>query len=164
MCRHAVVVHLMDITTGERYIYAAIMLYCLLVTYAVSILVVWYDINCKFGGYFARWAKGIAELQSALSRLPGGLPRFPLPVFHRYSHRWEPTLWLSQHAHCGSNHTDISAKQYKLGCNFNNASCIPHHTQHAACHHWLTHLSAAAGLCLPCLAVLHVKSAMMAHT
>ena len=31
MCRHSVVAHLMDIGTGERYIYAAIMLYVLMV-------------------------------------------------------------------------------------------------------------------------------------
>ena len=31
MCRHAIVAHLMDISTGERYIYAAVMLYTLMV-------------------------------------------------------------------------------------------------------------------------------------
>ena len=31
MCRHAVVAHLLDISTGERYVYAAIMLYVLMV-------------------------------------------------------------------------------------------------------------------------------------
>ena len=31
MCRHSIVAHLLDIGTGERYIYAAIMLYTLMV-------------------------------------------------------------------------------------------------------------------------------------
>ena len=87
MCRHSIVAVMMDIWTGERYIYPAIMLYMLLVTYAIPILVVWYDINCKFGAWFKRWAQGFPPLLTTLSRLPGGSPSFPLPCFHRYSHR-----------------------------------------------------------------------------
>lgn len=74
---------MMDISTGERYIYATIMLYCLLVTYGLRVLFFWYDINCKFGGYFKRWAQAYGQVQEALRGL-----RFPLPCFHRYCHRW----------------------------------------------------------------------------
>jgi hypothetical protein len=31
MCRHSIVAYMMDISTGERYIYACIMLYILMV-------------------------------------------------------------------------------------------------------------------------------------
>ena len=86
-CRHGVVAHLLDISTGERYIYACVMLYALLVMCAIPLLVVWYDINCKFRGYFMRWAAGFPALLAALSQVPEGFPSFPLPCFHRYSHR-----------------------------------------------------------------------------
>lgn len=86
MCRHSVVAHLLDINTGERYIYASVMLYALMVTYAIPILFVWYDINCKFGPYFLRWAQRYLDLLDVLAALPSKV-QFPLPVFHRFSHR-----------------------------------------------------------------------------
>lgn len=52
-----------------------------------AVLVVWYDINCKFAIYFLRWVARFEQLQSKLASLPGGRPLFPLPCFHRYSHR-----------------------------------------------------------------------------
>ena len=85
MCRHSVVAQLLDISTGERYIYACVMLYMLLVVARLHILVVWYDINCRFGVYFLKWAftqPALAAIEF-LTRL-----KFPLPCFHRYSHRW----------------------------------------------------------------------------
>jgi hypothetical protein len=47
--------------------------------------VVWYDINCKFAGYFFRWA----AKHPILAELLLGFPtiKFPLPCFHRYSHK-----------------------------------------------------------------------------
>eukprot|EP00887_Chlorella_sp_A99_P005668 scaffold1.g5668.t1 len=81
LCRHSSVALLYDISTGERYIYACIMLYTLMVTCSIPILVVWYDINCRFGAYFLRWATS----QPALTAL-NLLIKFPLPIFHRYSH------------------------------------------------------------------------------
>jgi hypothetical protein len=87
MCRHSIVAHLMDISTGERYIYAALMLCALMVTHSIAILVVWYDINCKFAGWFKRWSQGYQAVLEALRRFPGS-PSFPLPCFHRFSHRW----------------------------------------------------------------------------
>lgn len=86
MCRHSHVAHLLDISTGERYIYACVLLHVLMVTCAIPVLVVWYDINCKFAAYFLRWAASQPALRAVLSRLPSKLC-FPLPCFHRYSHR-----------------------------------------------------------------------------
>ncbi|PSC71951.1 Tcr1 transposon ORF2 [Micractinium conductrix] len=83
MCRHAIVAHLMDISTGERYIYAAVMLYTLMVCHARLVAVVWYDINCKFGRWFLRWAAAVDALCTLVER---AAVRFPLPCFHRYSH------------------------------------------------------------------------------
>ena len=141
MCRHSVVAHVMDIATGERYIYAAIMLYMLMVRrgsswrcrvgqgghagrqavarrgggaahllacmpiewllsplptlrlqvqHALQVVVVWYDINCKFGPWFKRWAVAKAVLLPVLQCAAAVL--FPLPVWHRYAHRWVPVL------------------------------------------------------------------------
>lgn len=144
MCRHSVVAQLLDIGTGERYIYASIMLYMLMVrrllsalcaaavggqwmqlsgalapidrqlargsacaplcahvprlaglvqlqvTCGISILVVWYDINCRFGPWFKRWAQSQPLLQAIL--LAAATILFPLPCFHRYSHRWGAIL------------------------------------------------------------------------
>ncbi|PSC72148.1 Tcr1 transposon ORF2 [Micractinium conductrix] len=56
MCRHNSVAHLMDIATGERYIYASVLLYVLMVTCHIPVLFVWYDINCRFSAYFRQWA------------------------------------------------------------------------------------------------------------
>ena len=82
MCRHGNVAQLFDITTGERYIYACIMLYTVMVVCNVPVLVVWYDINCRFGTYFKRWASSLLRLTGLVGRM-----LFPLPIFHRYSHR-----------------------------------------------------------------------------
>ncbi|PSC76086.1 serine threonine [Micractinium conductrix] len=90
MCRHSVVAHVMDIGTGERYIYDAIMLYMLMVQHALQVVVVWYDINCKFGPWFKRWAVAKAVLLPVLQCAAAVL--FPLPVWHRYAHRWVPVL------------------------------------------------------------------------
>lgn len=144
VCRHYVIAHLLDISTGERYIYACVMLYVLMVsstvrlsllvkdrpvrgttppgreclsfclqgsrhltalplhpslpfepwpaaltfvvqvTYGIPIMVVWYDINCKFGGFFARWAQQFVRFAGLLRALQ---TRFPLPCFHKYCHR-----------------------------------------------------------------------------
>ena len=86
MCRHSIVAHLMDISTGERYVYAAVMLYALMVFYSIPVLFVWYDINCRFCAYFLHWATKHPALQAALALVTGGI-KFPLPCFHRYSHR-----------------------------------------------------------------------------
>lgn len=86
MCRHSLVAQLFDIATGERYIYASVMLYCLLVVHCISVTVFWYDINCKFGSYFLRWAAAHPQLVDALGR--ASRIRFPLPCFHRHGHRW----------------------------------------------------------------------------
>ena len=48
---------------------------------------VWYDINCKFAGYFWRWAQRYGPLLSVLRALPFGRTQHPVPCFHRYSHR-----------------------------------------------------------------------------
>ena len=85
MC-HSIVAHLLDISTGERYIYGCVMLYALIVACGLPVLVVWYDINCKFAAYFLRWAAQHPMLWAALSGLPFPM-RFPLPIFHRYCHR-----------------------------------------------------------------------------
>ena len=84
MCRHSVVAQLLDSSTGERYIYASVMLYMLMVVLSMNIVVVWYDINCKFSIYFLRWAAShpLLGLLLGTRRL-----KFPLPCFHRYSHR-----------------------------------------------------------------------------
>ncbi|PSC76296.1 Tcr1 transposon ORF2 [Micractinium conductrix] len=84
MCRHSVVAHVMDIGTGERYIYGAIMLYMLMVQHALQVVVVWYDINCKFEPWFKRWAVAKAVLLPVLQCAAAVL--FPLPVWHRYAH------------------------------------------------------------------------------
>ena len=84
MCRHSIVAHLLDISTGERYIYATVMLHALMITYAMPVLVVWYDINCRFSVYFLQWTAKHAVLLALLARLP---VLFPLPCFHRCSHR-----------------------------------------------------------------------------
>ena len=83
MCRHSIVAQLLDISTGERYIYATAMLYILIVACAMPILVVWYDINCKFAAYFLRWAASQPTLLAVLEAQPP--VSFPLPCFHRYS-------------------------------------------------------------------------------
>jgi len=77
---------MLDISTGERYIYACVLLYVLMVTCGIPVLVVWYDINCKFAAYFLRWATSQPALMAVLGRLPSKMC-FPLPCFHRYSHR-----------------------------------------------------------------------------
>ncbi len=55
------------------------------VHFSIPILVVWYDINCRFGPWFKRWAAGQPLLQAMLVAVATLL--FPLPCFHRYSHR-----------------------------------------------------------------------------
>ena len=92
MCRHSIVAHLMDISTGERYIYACVMLYALMMTHAMPVLFVWYDINCRFSGYFLKWASAILALSELLQRVA---TKFALPVFHRYAHRW---VWAEYRA------------------------------------------------------------------
>ena len=83
---------MVDISTGERYIYATAMIYFLLLQ-GVAVTVVWYDINCKFGIYFTRLAQACGALRSALDAL-GHLAAvgrrmlgFPLPPWHKYAHR-----------------------------------------------------------------------------
>ncbi|PSC73125.1 magnesium chelatase ATPase subunit I [Micractinium conductrix] len=83
MCRHNVVAHLMDIATGERYIYASVLLYVLMVTCHIPVLFVWYDINCRFSAYFRQWACKHPMLASLLVYVG---TKFVLPIFHRYSH------------------------------------------------------------------------------
>lgn len=85
MCRHSIVAHLMDFATGERYIYGCVMLYALMVTYAMPVLFVWYDINCRFSVYFRQWASKFPVLSALLLRVG---TKFGLPVFHRFAHRW----------------------------------------------------------------------------
>jgi hypothetical protein len=82
MCRHSIVAHLMDISTGERYIYCCVMLYALMAT--MPVLFVWYDINCRFAAYFLVWASKYLWLINLLERVA---TKFPLPIFHRYAHR-----------------------------------------------------------------------------
>lgn len=55
---------------------------------AVCVAVVWYDINCKFGPWFLRWAAALALRKPELGTVLGRASRvlFPLPVFHRYAH------------------------------------------------------------------------------
>ncbi len=84
MCRHSIVAHMLDISTGERYIYASVMLYMLMVTCGIAVLFVWYDINCRFAAYFLQWA---SKLQPLTQQLQRARTKFPLPTFHRYSHR-----------------------------------------------------------------------------
>jgi hypothetical protein len=55
------------------------------VTCGIPILVVWYDINCKFGGFFMRWAQLFAHLAGLLRSLQ---TKFPLPGFHKYCHKY----------------------------------------------------------------------------
>ena len=86
MCRHSIVAHLLDISTGERYIYACVMLHMLVMQRAAALLVVWYDINCKFSAYFMRWLTSQPVLMAALM---GVRLLFPLPCFHSYAHRCE---------------------------------------------------------------------------
>lgn len=77
MCGHSIVAHLLDISTGECYIYASVMLYALMAaTFAMSVLYAWYDINCRFSICFMHWASKHPALQAQLARLPGG-PSFP---------------------------------------------------------------------------------------
>ena len=92
MCRHAVVGAMVDISTGERYIYTTAMIYYLLLQ-RVAVTVVWYDINCKFAIYFTRLVQACAPLCNALNE-PGHLAAvgrrilaFPLPPWHKYAHR-----------------------------------------------------------------------------
>ena len=60
------------------------------VQHALQVVVVWYDINCKFGPWFKRWAVAKAVLLPVLQCAAAVL--FPLPVWHRYAHRWVPVL------------------------------------------------------------------------
>ena len=97
MCRHGFALLLIDIATGERYIYGIFLLCYLMFSGAsgaglwgcstASILavgVLWYDINCRFGAFLRRWATqmlGEEERAAVHSILT------PLPCFHRYAHR-----------------------------------------------------------------------------
>ena len=88
LCRHGFVLIMMDIMTGERYIYCILMLYALMFTSlpdgaVLPIGVLWYDINCKFGRYLKNWADGLPEPKRAfMLRI-----LTPLPGFHKYAHR-----------------------------------------------------------------------------
>lgn len=88
LCRHGFLLVLMDILTGERYIYAILMLCFLMFTSLpggaiLPVSVLWYDINCKFGAYLKRWAEGLPEpKRQAVMRI-----LTPLPGFHKYAHR-----------------------------------------------------------------------------
>lgn len=55
------------------------------VAYACEVAVVWYDINCKFRRWFMCWAAAQDALRAVLDRVS---VLFPLPCFHRYSHRF----------------------------------------------------------------------------
>ena len=83
-CCHYVVAQLMDISTGERYIYGCVMLHALMVQHRIPIQVVWYDINCRFRNFFESWAAGVGALAAVIAALA---PVFPLPCMHKYGHR-----------------------------------------------------------------------------
>lgn len=88
LCRHGILLLMMDILTGERYIYCILMLYALIFSSlpdgaAMPINVLWYDINCKFGAYLKKWAADLPEpKRSSMMRI-----LTPLPGFHKYAHR-----------------------------------------------------------------------------
>lgn len=62
------------------------------VTCNMPVLVVWYDINCRFAAYFLHWA---AQHPVLLTLVKATM--FPLQVFHKYSHR-QAALTIQLHA------------------------------------------------------------------
>ena len=92
LCRHGHLMQLMDIQTGERYVYACILLLSLMEA-GVPLHTLWYDINCKFAPYFRGWIARVAEeFQGRVGDM-----KFPLPEFHKYAHRYASTHFLLLH-------------------------------------------------------------------
>ena len=88
LCRHGLLMAMMDIKTGERYIYG-ILLLCHLMFNSLPdgdilpVKVLWYDINCRFAPYMRRWAEKLPQpMKEAVLRV-----LTPLPSFHKYAHR-----------------------------------------------------------------------------
>lgn len=81
----------MNIFTGEKYGYATLFIYLMLVTFAVPILFIWYDINCRYQAYFLKWVEcAPAELYQYLRQLLDMFHLlFPIPPFHKYAHRYD---------------------------------------------------------------------------
>lgn len=81
LCRHGHIAFLMNAFTGERHAYATLFMKRVLEA-AVTLLFVWYDINCRWAGSFYKWLVGQAEeVQQCASAL-----QFPLPRMHFYAH------------------------------------------------------------------------------
>ena len=88
LCRHGLLLAMMDIKTGERYIYAILLLCHLMFSSLpdgdiLPVKVLWYDINCRFGAYMRSWAEQLPQpMKEAVLRV-----LTPLPSFHKYAHR-----------------------------------------------------------------------------
>lgn len=88
LCRHGLLMAMMDIKTGERYIYAILLLCHLMFTSLpdggiLPVSVLWYDINCRFGAYMKQWAEQLPQdMKLALQAIC-----MPLPGWHQYAHR-----------------------------------------------------------------------------
>lgn len=89
LCRHGHIAKVMNIFSGEKYGYATLFIYIILVTCAVPVLFVWYDVNCRYQAYFHKWVEcAPPEINEYLVQLLLLFPvLFPIPPFHKYAHR-----------------------------------------------------------------------------
>lgn len=87
-CRHGFALLVVNMPTGERFVYAQCLLHVLMSVHKVWPYISFYDINCKFGPHFHKVAAECGragmwppELAAWASQL-----HMPLPPFHKYMH------------------------------------------------------------------------------
>jgi hypothetical protein len=88
LCKHRHVIAAINITGGEKYVYATFLLFTLL--RQCGLLFFYYDINCRYSTYWTRWLPVLALANPAVYqvvRAAAANLQFPLPPFHKFAHR-----------------------------------------------------------------------------
>lgn len=84
LCRHGVLLRLLNLFTGERHAYSTAAVQSLLAV-GTGVQYWWYDIACRWGKSYAKWL----QHQSADVRQLGGGMTCLLPPWHRFAHSYE---------------------------------------------------------------------------
>jgi hypothetical protein len=86
--RHGFALLVVNMPTGERFVYAQVLLHILMGVHMVWPYMLLYDINCKFGPHFRSVAAecGSTGLWSAAAAAWGSALEAPLPQFHKHMH------------------------------------------------------------------------------
>jgi Kyakuja-Dileera-Zisupton transposase len=84
VCDHMILLSAALMTKGENWWYATMLLLLMLTNKSIP-LGLFYDVNCKFGGYFRRWLASQSKLAPAVQQAAQQMYT-PLPPFHAYMH------------------------------------------------------------------------------